>query len=326
MPKYVFELPHNNPTSGGVYHTINIARKLNAHVRFNQISHRGSRRGSLDMSVGLPDNAFPECDYAITYSDSPLLDALLKLPQVGKVGILMLSYGMAINRERKNVMSHGVTVMTSTFRTQELIMVDRSERLFKSDGSIIHHVGFGFNPEPFYPVPTPKPTECYAALYRHPSKDKKYDLARSIALQLCTEGLIDGYITFGPTVVERDGLEPGCIGHVHNATTDELRELFNACSVFIMPSITEGLNRTPAEATLCGCPSVLCDGAKGELYFPGVNCKWVLKDSYAATLNAARDILSNRYEEEWAEDMLHRVKPYTFTSVAEKIKVAMEVG
>ncbi len=276
MPKYVFELPHNNPTSGGVYHTLNVAQELHAYIRFQRITDRRARRGDLNMSVGFPDNAFPECDYAITYSDSPFLDQLLKLPQVGEVGILMLSYGMVIERERKNVLTENVTVLTSTLRSQKLIQADGCGKC--------HHVGFGFNPAPFHPIPTPKPTECYAALYRHPSPDKRYELAQEIALQLCSERLLDGYITFGSTMV--DELEPGCIGHVHNATADELRELFNACSIFIMPSVTEGLNRTPAEATLCGCPSVLCDGAKEELYFPNVNCKWVAKDSYTATLDA----------------------------------------
>ena len=324
MIDYVFELPHNNPFSGGVYHTLNIAAEMdNTRVRFQRITRRGIFSGDIPPLVGLPDNAFPECKYAITYSDTPYLDRLLQLPQVGKVAVLMLSYGMAIERERKNVRMEGVTVLTSTRRNQRYIE--------SNEGVGCYRVGFGFDPSLFQNPPRVE-RERVAILYAHPSPEKRFDLAVRVAIELCQEGTLDGFRTFGHDATEfvRGGGDEVYLkyhrGHTPDATSNELCYIFNRCSVFIMPSITEGLNRTPAEATLCGCPSVLSDGARDELYFPDVNCKWVERDNYPALLSGARDILAHDYSKAWAEDMMERVGPYTFRAVAERIREVMEEG
>jgi glycosyltransferase involved in cell wall biosynthesis len=317
MIDYVFELPYNNPTSGGVQHTLGVAAKMDAHVRFNRISNRESPKFP-NMSVGMPDNAFPECEYAITYSDSRQLAKLLALPQVGKVAVLMLSYGMVIEWERANIHMDGVTVMTSTRRNQELI---------EMEGVECHRVGFGFDPSPFHMTSPYQSTPRLAALYRHPRPEKGYTMALRVATELCQKGTLDGFVTFGPEWVELDDIrsEQYCTGHVRNAVPIELCQLFNACSVFIMPSITEGLNRTPAEATLCGCPSVLCDGAIGELYFGERNCHIAFRNDYEDTLAAAKWILSNPHlTTNWTADMQQRVAPYTFEAMAVKIKAVME--
>jgi glycosyltransferase involved in cell wall biosynthesis len=317
MIDYVFELPYNNPTSGGVQHTLGVATKMDAHVRFNRISNRESPKFPA-MSVGLPDNAFPECEYAITYSDSRQLAKLLALPQVGKVAVLMLSYGMVIEWERANIHMDGVTVMTSTRRNQELI---------EMEGVECHRVGFGFDPSPFHMTSPYQSTPRLAALYRHPRPEKGYTMALRVATELCQRGTLDGFVTFGPELVELDDIrsEQYCTGHVRNAAPIELCQLFNACSVFIMPSITEGLNRTPAEATLCGCPSVLCDGALDELYFPDWNCKWVQGNDADAVLHAAEYIVQHPHDAPlWADRMQQQVAPYTFEAMAVKIKAVME--
>lgn len=240
-------------------------------------------------------------------------------------------------------MMQGVTVMTSTLRTQKLIMAARHDNTYKSQGDVIHHVGFGFDPSPFYPIAKPRPLERYAALYRHPRPEKRFTLAVNVAVELCQEGILDGFITFGPdpafidfeaesVLTDGDLMKKFSKGHFSNATPHHLREVFNQCSMFIMPSITEGLNRTPAEATLCGCQSILCDGAKDELYFPDANCKWVPKDNREALLCAARDILSHdrsdgcRRALDWADRMKRVMAPYTFAAMARKIREVMENG
>jgi len=61
---------------------------------------------------------------------------------------------------------------------------------------------------------------------------------------------------------------------------DEIRRIFSRSSAFIMPSISEGLNRTPIEATLCGCPSVICDGAIDDVFFNNKTCLIAEKDNF----------------------------------------------
>lgn len=323
MFDYVFELPHNQPTSGGVYHTIGLAQSLqemgrSVQIRFHQITHRHSVPVHIPTSVGLPDNAFPQCRHAITYSDTPYIPELLRLEQVLHLGVLMLSYGMAVERERPNATQERITVMASTLRNM---------RAISRDGGRPNYVGFGFDASHWFPECPSKPPEKFAAILRHPNTDKRTDLAIEVAEELCNRRLIDSYVTFGPPPQEGVVIrERNCRGHISNATHSELRELFSSCVVYIMPSVTEGLNRTPAEATLCGCPSVLCDGALDELYVPDVNCKWVKKDSYHGLLDAAEDIILNEYSGQWRESMQKRVAPYTFTSMATRVHVTMENG
>ena len=124
----VVEVPRFSLLSGGIRHmselSHNLNKKYNVHLRI-QKEKFGTNYSEVDLkvpySIGLPDNTFPESDIVITYSDNPYLESLVNLPQVKKVLIYMLSYGMCIERERKNVLNSSVIVMSSTNRTKELI-------------------------------------------------------------------------------------------------------------------------------------------------------------------------------------------------------------
>ena len=80
--------------------------------------------------------------------------------------------------------------------------------------------------------------------------------------------------------------------HYFNASREQIRHLFNQSRVFISTSNSEGLNLTPVEATLCGCPAVVCDGAIGELFIDGHTCYIAKEGDYFDVLNCAIALLS----------------------------------
>ena len=137
------ELPFYSPYSGGISHTIALAQELkkkyDVHIRFQRET---PDKFNLDIpfSIGLPDHTFPASDVVITYSDNPYTNLLTELPQVKKVLIYMLSYGMCIEREHRNILNPKLTVMSSTLRTKKLI---------ESEGITCHNVGFGRIPPDF---------------------------------------------------------------------------------------------------------------------------------------------------------------------------------
>jgi hypothetical protein len=129
--KIVVELPKYSYTSGGVLESIKLANKMNTLIRFQKLKDYPIL--SNKWTVGLPDHTFPECDVCITYSDNPHISDLLKLSQVKKVLVYMLSYGMSIERERKNALNKEIIVMCSTKKIEKEIL---------KDGGIVHRVGF----------------------------------------------------------------------------------------------------------------------------------------------------------------------------------------
>ena len=314
------ELPHYRPHTGGIKDTVTLVQLYGppVHLRIQKtyphINYATVEFG-VPYSVGLPDNTFPESKYVITYSDTPYGRELTGLPQIGKAAIYMLSYGMAIERERANVLNPKFTVMTTTKRTKQLI---------EAEGVRCHQVGFGLNTEDFY-IDSDIKRKTYAALLYHWAPDKRYALGVDIVDQLCDMNKIEGVITFGANLAYDKARHPKkLIKHYSEATSIQVREVFNQCSVFIMPSVSEGLSLTPFEATLCGCPSMLCDGALGDLYFPEANCKWVQKDNKQAFLRAAEDILSHDYSQLYRQDMIERCRPFTWANTVANIKEVLE--
>jgi glycosyltransferase involved in cell wall biosynthesis len=57
-------------------------------------------------------------------------------------------------------------------------------------------------------------------------------------------------------VQERPWMLPSWIEYVQMATSSQLREIYNSCSVFLHPSWSEGLPAPPAEAMACGAAVV----------------------------------------------------------------------
>jgi glycosyltransferase involved in cell wall biosynthesis len=267
--KIIFELPHMIVQHGGIKYTVDLATRVNedpdydVEVRF--------QRGEKDLiDIGLPstiggaDDSFPECDVAVTYSDTPSVTPLVKLPQVGRVMLHMLSWGMSPDCERINVGFPDVQVFTTSERTRDKIKRDT--------GVDVVSIGHGFDASKWQIDNVGERGNYLALLYNYLPK-KRYSLGVEIADKLYKEGVIEGVMTFGSEHMYSHTVHPkGLIRHINNAKPEQIRELFNECKCFLMPSETEGFNLTPIESTLCGCPAVICDGAIDSVFFRDKNC------------------------------------------------------
>ena len=318
MYDFVYELPHQHPFSGGVNHTLKVAIAHGAHVRFRELLPEFPEPVlPVSWSVGDRDESFPECRFVVTYSNSLNPEELSYLPQVhGIVGAWMLSWGMAPKEEWEVARNVGV-VMTSTLRTRRMIAEDM--------GIPSVPVGFVFDPiTADYLHPQGTKQSCIALNY-HPRKEKKYRTAAEVADRLCDEGLATQVVSFGVSRRYEDAYKPKMLTkHVPDADIGWIRAMFQQSSLFLMPSVTEGLNRTTAEATLCGCPAVLCDGAVGELYHHGGNCLIVPKYDQEALYEAGRAILCGDVDtSNWERDMRSCVEGRTADKVAANIEKTM---
>lgn len=314
--KLVFELPRYDTTSGGINETIKIANHFNPLpvLRFQKLSEKYPQIEN-SWSVGYPDNTFPDCDVCITFSDTANLQELIDLPQVGKVLVYMLSFGMSIYRERKNVTNKNATIMCSTKKLEDII---------SKEGVKVHRVGFALDMDEMYVMDIPR--KNYLALLYHNSDDKKYDTGVLVANYLYDNKIIDGVITFGGLKNYDKHVHPnGLIKHYPNANRDEIREIFNTSKVFLMPSISEGLNLTPIESTLCGCPAIICDGAIDEIFFNKKNCFIVEKNDINSMIITSKDVIDNfdNYSVRFSKHMNNIVKDYTFENVINNIKKLM---
>lgn len=314
--KIVFELPRYDSTSGGINESIKIANHFNPLpvLRFQRLIEKYPQIEN-SWSVGYPDNTFPDCDVCITFSDTATLQELIDLPQVKKVMIYMLSYGMSIYKERKNVTNKNVTVMCSTKKLEDAI---------SKEGVKVHRVGFALDMNGMYNEN--KERKNYLGLLYHHSVDKKYKTGVSVADYLYDNNIIDGVITFGGARDYEKHTHPkGLVKHYSNANRDEIHEIFNTCKVFLMPSISEGLNLTPIEATLCGCPSILCDGAIDEIFFGEKNCVIVEKENVEQMISNTKSILDNFdfLSKKFSKNMSNIVKNYTFENVINNITKLM---
>ena len=311
----VFELPFYSPSVGGIVESIKFAEKLGASVRFQRKSGFHPIL-NVPFTLGMPDSTFPKCDIVVTYSDNPYLDKLVKLPQIGKVFVYMLSYGMSYANERHNALHPKVTTLCSTKKIEQAII---------KDGGLVTRIGFALDMDDMFDEG--KERFDNSALYYHPMASKRYPLAVEISNALYGQKLIDNVYTFGT----HDGYEShkkpaGLIKHYFNANREQIRHLFNQSRVFISTSNSEGLNLTPVEATLCGCPAVICDGAIGELFIDGHTCYIAKEGDYFDVLNCAIELLSDfdLYRELFRDNMRKIVKQYTWDNLLNNFKKVIE--
>jgi len=113
------------------------------------------------------------------------------------------------------------------------------------------------------------------------------------------------------------------VQHYPNATRIEVLNIFQQCSVFIMPSVTEGLNMTPIESTLCGCPAVICDGAIDEIFINGATCFIAEKNNFENTLAYAKVILEGNFSNNFYENMKAILSRFTWGKTIANIEKVM---
>jgi GT2 family glycosyltransferase/glycosyltransferase involved in cell wall biosynthesis len=312
--KIVAELPYYSTTSGGIHDSILMAQSFDPtmEIRFQNLSRGYPPQTIGAWSVGLPDETFPECDICITYSDNPHLGKLVNLPQVRKVFILMLSYGMHLLVERANVLNPKVTVLCSSKKLEKAIRTEKVK---------VHRLGIGLDMSEMYVDPNIR-RKKYVALLYHSMPSKQYDTAVEVTNSLYNTGAIDGVITFGlPDNYAAHRKPLGLVKHYDTATPTQIREIFNTCQCFLMPSLTEGLNLTPIEATLCGCPAVICDGAINEVFFDKTNCLVVPVNDTKKMTEECLHVIDNykQISESFRKDMLVRVSAMTWPKVLETL-------
>lgn len=268
---------------------------------------------TISYSVGLPDYTFPSADVVITYSDNPYTEFLARLPQVKKVIIYMLSYGMCFERERKNILNPRVTVTSSTLKIKKAI---------EDEGVHCTCIGFGLGSKKYFFVESKIERSRYASLLYHNSPDKQYSLGVEICNKLQQQGLIDGTIIFGSRNDFEKSKHPSkIISQYLDATQNEIRQVFNECSIFIMPSISEGLNLTPIEAALCGCPSVICDGAFDDVFFDGKTCVVAKKQDEEDIFEKSKYLLRHpKLAIEFRKNIEKTIKKFTWEKTINNIE------
>jgi glycosyltransferase involved in cell wall biosynthesis len=326
MIRLAIELPHNNAYSGGVRESLVLSERLsknnNVCLRFQRLISSSSNgygfplKGPISFpvkwSVGIPDESFPECDVCITYSDNPYLEKLVKLPQVKKVVIYMLSFGMSIERETNNVLMPGVVVACSTLKLEEEI-----SKVCPS----VNRIGFGLDMSDMINIKKQKRENNLCLLFNTADK-KRYRLAVEIADKLYDEGVIDGVVVFGRSEDYDEFNHPkGLVRFYPDANRNDIVEVFNRSKCFMFPSVTEGLSLTPIESTLCGCPSVICDGAIGEIFFDDKNCMISEKDNKVELFNKTKKIIENynHYSKLFQKNMEKVVNKHSWEAVIQEI-------
>ena len=159
------------------------------------------------------------------------------------------------------------------------------------------------------------------ALYYHPMDSKRYKLAVEVSNGLYGQNLIDKVYSFGTKEGYSGYKKPaGFVKHFFNANRAEVAGVFNSSKIFINTSVSEGLNLTPIEATLCGCPSIVCDGAINELFIDGVTCFVSTKDDYFEILNDSIELLSDYdiYRVQFADNLREIIEDYTWDNLIAK--------
>ncbi len=314
--KIIFELPFYSPSVGGIVETIKFAEAISylteheTELRFQKKSDYHKPYTRLKISYGLPDKFFPKCDVCVTYSDNPYLDRLIELNQIGLTMIYMLSYGMSINNERYNSHHKDVITLCSTEKIKKGILSDGCKE--------VHRIGFALDMDDMCDYGNDRGNVL--ALYYHNMLSKRYKLAVDLSLGLYGQGFIDNTISFGTHVdYSKFAKPPALISHTFNADRGQVRNIFNDSLLFINPSYSEGLNLTPIEATLCGCPTIICDGAD-EMFIDGVTCFKASPDAgYDELMDLAKELLTgiNLYADMFRNSMKEVVKDYTMPKLVD---------
>ena len=259
--KIVVVIPGYSATSGGIKRMLRLVEQL--HIRGYDVGLHVQRDDKqlqnlpIPVTYGVPSVRFQGCDTIISYSDDPYIESYrVLLPNVNLL-VYMLSFGMCLERERK-VLNSGATILCST----EKILNAVTTECFKS-----YKIGFSLEEQVknFY---IDNPHRGYATIMYHPAEAKKYDLACDVV-----DVLDKDVIVFGRKPVGNIRMPKRCRMFFVDVSSEVLRRIFNMSDLYVMPSVTEGLNLTPIEAALCGCTSVYCDGAN-EIYDNIAGCYW----------------------------------------------------
>jgi len=249
---FTIDIPGVSKTSGGIQRMLEFYNFL---------------KKDYKTFLHLPNDDLQKCDYIISYSDNPRIDDLcLQAKSLqAKVIIYQLSYGMALERERKVVLHPETIICTSTHHIKNKIKLDLINNC-KDQNKIkkpIHYIGHSQESTLKYFYVDNRHNRFDVAIMIHKSPDKRFleafEYCKQNHMSICLFGTRGGnFDLFGADEVFFD------------ASPTDIRWIFNNSKKFLNLSSTEGLNRTGIEAMLCGCTPYIVDGC--EIYQNRHNC------------------------------------------------------
>ena len=275
MTNFIIDIPGIKNTSGGIQRMLEFSEVLFLYYP-SYVTIKGE---AIDQ---IKDG------YIVTFSDNPNINELCSKAKEQNLRVIVyqLSYGMAIDRERKVVSHPDVIVCTSTEHIRQKILNDPNVNIKNKQIYCISHSQEetlkNFFPEDKYYFNINfrdenqyqhlflnqfnNPNRQFdVALMMHKSPDKRFkesfEYCKSQDLKI---------VLFGARLnQDLSGTEQ----IFFNASAETVRWIFNNSKKFLNASLTEGLNRTGIEAMLCGCKPYIYDGC--EIYQDEQNCKFI---------------------------------------------------
>jgi glycosyltransferase involved in cell wall biosynthesis len=131
----------------------------------------------------------------------------------------------------------------------------------------LRRVHFGFAPEQFYPIPEAKTDSTFRVMF-----------VGAISLQKGVPYLLEAFrklnlpdaelVLVGGTFPDSKAFLPeyeGMYRHVPFVPQDELVEIYNTASVFVLPSLQDGFGMVVYEAAACGLPVIVTDNVGADI-------------------------------------------------------------
>ena len=254
MKSCVVNIPMYNPMSGGIKRMLRLLQEMylndyTCHLHLDKpFLDRVTPKLPFSFSVGSYDNIPEQFAHCISYSDNPNIDKLCN--RFENVLIYQLSYGMAIDRERKVVRHPQTIILCSTEKIKQEVETDTKKQIYV--------LGFALDDalKNFHYDPDVEKSSDICLLY-HKAKFKNSELIIDIATKQNLTISVFGNC---------ENLKDSRIHNAyHNPNIETLRHCYQSCKFFVSASEYEGLNMTPLEASLCGTPAIIIDGTN-ELY------------------------------------------------------------
>jgi GT2 family glycosyltransferase len=247
---------------GGTRRLLNIAQRL--HLRGHQVTfvthHQGRELNWFDLNAPLRRTRFdentplaeveerlPDADILLTYGNNRCAQLLSTLPRrKGRKFLLFMHMGVhdLILDERNATLPDFCKLTTTTWIAQEL------NRL----GATATPIGFGVDPDQFYPV-------AHSRTFRVGTLLHKDDWKRSAdvieAFKIVKQRLPQAQlVAFGQ--IKDPQLDVECEYHF-DPSQEKLRDIYSSCSAWVTPSLWEGVGMCSVEAMLCKTPLITTD-------------------------------------------------------------------
>ena len=211
---------------------------------------------------------------------------------------------------------------TYDFKFNKIVINEKEYERFKDDKPTKILVGF----DPKYKIKNPiEKRDKKNVLFPLRTSESKGAIYMIKAAEILHS--LDNEIKFSSFGAYK-GEVPNFINHYGVITDEKLIDLYNSSSIFVLPSIIEGLPLTPLEAMHCGCAAVLTN-CKGTMEFAkdGKNSLVVpIKDPNAIVKAVKRILDDDNLRINLAEEGLKSSENFTYARMVEQFKKAILVN